>query len=72
MLSRRLSPHNWYKDPQQPFLSSYDPNISFETLELIIAPAHIGHGSFVTYIVQSFKRQSPIVLAAAVIAMISA
>ena len=45
--------------PRAPALGSFAPIITDGTLELIIAPAHMGHGSKVTYNVQPVSRQVP-------------
>lgn len=58
--------------PQAPDLASYAPNQILSILAEIAAPIHMGHGSRVTYISQSHKRQKPIFRQALFIASTSA
>jgi len=46
-------------DPAIPAFSSHAPNTSAFTRDSTIAPAHIAHGSSVTYSVQSSSRHDP-------------
>ncbi len=59
-------------EPQQPIFKSFAPITTLSILELIMAPAHMGQGSKVTYKVQSMRRQFFKFLLASFMANISA
>src|SRR5579859_1569075 len=69
---RRGSAHRLYNDPHAPAFGSAAPNTSPPTRPAMSAPAHIGHGSSVTYRVVSPSRQVPRTVAARCKARISA
>ena len=58
--------------PHDPVTSSRAPKNTLSIRDMMMAPAHIGHGSSVTYREQPLSRQSPLVLQASLIASSSA